>query len=256
MSLTEKTTHVSEAQSHLIEQFKSKTRILAVVESFVEQVQEIEAVLFDLMEERWIDAAVGVQLDGLGDIVGEPRNGRGDDDYRLAIKARVQINLSSGEPERIIHILNLLTGSTITLSEYFPAAFVADIDDPVDGLLDTGSHTGANNQPTLSDTMQSWAVNELVGKTIVNETDDSIGIITANTAQTVTATLSGGTDNDWDTSDVYSIYQTPVEISNAVQSAKAAGVGAQLIYTLTTETFMWGVDDHGWGEGRWAGALP
>jgi hypothetical protein len=42
-----------------------------------------------------------------------------------------------------------------------------------------------------------------VGTFIRNNTDGSAGEITANTANTITATLSGGTDNDWDTHDTY-----------------------------------------------------
>jgi hypothetical protein len=38
-----------------------------------------------------------------------------------------------------------------------------------------------------------------------NLTDGSKGRVTANTATTVTVTLSGGTDNDWDTGDTYLI---------------------------------------------------
>ncbi|GAI67072.1 unnamed protein product, partial [marine sediment metagenome] len=41
--------------------------------------------------------------------------------------------------------------------------------------------------------------------TIKNLTDGSSGAITDNTATGVTATLVGGTDNDWDTDDAYII---------------------------------------------------
>ena len=68
-----------------------------------------------------------------------------------------------------------------------------------------GSHNGGNNVAVLVDSGASWTVNEYVGRTIYNITDDSSGTITANTETTVTASLSGGTDNDWDISDTYSI---------------------------------------------------
>lgn len=70
---------------------------------------------------------------------------------------------------------------------------------------ETGTHTGADNQSILTDSSASWQINELIGKIVYNETDKSSGIITSNTATTVKATLSGGTDNDWDTNDAYSI---------------------------------------------------
>lgn len=68
-----------------------------------------------------------------------------------------------------------------------------------------GSHNGGTNAATMTDTSQSWATNELVNMVIVNTTDGSAGAISANSAQVVTATLSGGTDNDWDPSDTYEI---------------------------------------------------
>jgi len=68
-----------------------------------------------------------------------------------------------------------------------------------------GTHDGGQNQDTLTDSSQSWDTNELVGLFVNNVTDGSIGIITANTATTVTATLTGGKENDWDTGDEYAI---------------------------------------------------
>ncbi|MDY6835541.1 MAG: hypothetical protein SVY53_12150 [Chloroflexota bacterium] len=68
-----------------------------------------------------------------------------------------------------------------------------------------GTHTGANDAAILTDASSTWRVNELVGGTVYNTTDGSSGTITANTGTTVTATLSGGTDDDWDTGDVYYI---------------------------------------------------
>jgi len=70
---------------------------------------------------------------------------------------------------------------------------------------ETGTHNGSGNSATLSDSTQSWTTDEHVGKTVYNTTDGSSGVITANTATTVTATLSGGVDNDWDVSDGYHI---------------------------------------------------
>ena len=69
----------------------------------------------------------------------------------------------------------------------------------------TGTHTGSNNAATLTDGAKSWTTNQFKGKIIYNDTDGSQGTITANTATTVTATLAGGTDNDWDTGDSYTI---------------------------------------------------
>ena len=67
----------------------------------------------------------------------------------------------------------------------------------------TGEHTGDDDAETLTDSSQGWTVDELVGMTIYNKTDGSSGTVTANTSTTVTATLSGGTGDDWDEDDEY-----------------------------------------------------
>lgn len=68
-----------------------------------------------------------------------------------------------------------------------------------------GTHTGAANAATLTDSTKSWTTNQWVGYTIKNTTDGSFGTITANTATTITVSLQGGTDNDFDASDAYVI---------------------------------------------------
>ena len=72
-------------------------------------------------------------------------------------------------------------------------------------LADTGAHNGSANAATLSDSTAAWTTDCFKGWTVKNTTDGSSGVITANTATTITATLSGGSDNDWDVSDAYNI---------------------------------------------------
>lgn len=71
--------------------------------------------------------------------------------------------------------------------------------------LATGTHDGSANAATLSDSGASFTTDEFVGMEVLNITDGSHGTITANSTSTITATLSGGTDNDWDASDVYAV---------------------------------------------------
>jgi len=78
----------------------------------------------------------------------------------------------------------------------------------------SGTHTGADNAAVLTDSTKSWTPDALVGQWVHNYGDKdptdwdpvrSYGQITANTATTVAATLSGGVENDWDTGDAYVI---------------------------------------------------
>lgn len=84
---------------------------------------------------------------------------------------------------------------------------------PVIRLVDayTGEHTGSDGASALTDANQSFKTNELVGYKLFNKTDGSSGTVTANTATVVTATLSGGTGDDWDEDDEY-IIQKPSAI--------------------------------------------
>jgi hypothetical protein len=84
-------------------------------------------------------------------------------------------------------------------------------------LLDSyiGEHTGDDDASTLTDSNASWTTDELVGFTIYNKTDGSSGTVTANTSTTVTATLAGGTGNNWDEDDEYIVQKpdvTPKEL--------------------------------------------
>ncbi len=68
-----------------------------------------------------------------------------------------------------------------------------------------GTHTGSNDAAILTDSTKSWTVNEWVGYRVNNTTDGSYAVITANTSDTITGTLVGGTGNEWDASDAYLI---------------------------------------------------
>jgi hypothetical protein len=95
-----------------------------------------------------------------------------------------------------------------------------------------GTHSGSGNASTLTDSAASWTTDELVGYTIYNTTDGSSGSITANTATTVTATLSGGSDDDWDTNDVYRIDAAQTWILKQSNGAASATISAVVNMTL------------------------
>ncbi len=115
--------HVARAQSLLIEQFKRKQRINELVAVYVEPFQELENVFSDLYRFRTISSAYGAQLDIIGEIVGQPREGRTDTEYRAAIRFRIQLNRSSGQPDTVSDALRFFTDATqVRLIEKFPAA--------------------------------------------------------------------------------------------------------------------------------------
>ena len=72
------------------------------------------------------------------------------------------------------------------------------------GDIDTyysGEHDAADHSTVMTDSGASFIADQLIGRVIKNTTDTSEGIITDNSATTVTtAALYYGSDNSWDTS--------------------------------------------------------
>jgi hypothetical protein len=120
-TVIQKTNRVSEAQGHLIDQFKNQANIEAVIKAFAQQSQELEDAAFEVINDTTLDNAVGVQLDGLADIVGIERGASGDSELRLRIRAQILVNKSSGTIEEILEILDTLGLASIVLAENFPA---------------------------------------------------------------------------------------------------------------------------------------
>lgn len=81
-----------------------------------------------------------------------------------------------------------------------------------------GGETAADNASTLvdySDKRKNSAfpfLDEVIGKNVYNLTDGSSGVITGVTNNTITATLSGGDDDDWDIGDVYIVGERALNV--------------------------------------------
>lgn len=115
--------HVERALGLLVSQFFDSEKLKALVASVVQEIQDIDSVAWGMTFQRDLNTAFGLQLDGLGDIVGEPRNGRDDEDYREALRFRVFINGSFPTPPAIINAVRVATDASLVLYwEYYPAS--------------------------------------------------------------------------------------------------------------------------------------
>lgn len=120
---------VQEGLNFLIDFWKNKPKVQGLLKSQLREIQEIEDVAFQLLNDRNVNDAVGVQLDVIGNLVGEKREGRNDEPYRQAILLRISLNRSDGTPPVILDILNLISGSPIpNIFEHYPASFHAYVD--------------------------------------------------------------------------------------------------------------------------------
>jgi len=73
----------------------------------------------------------------------------------------------------------------------------------------SGSHSGSHNSQTLTDSTKDFTTYDIrIGTDVVrNITDGSQGVISDVGTTTISTTLAGGTDNDFDTNDQYVVYR-------------------------------------------------
>lgn len=116
------TDYCARNKERIIEQFEDKPLLLGLMCSLVTPLQELEFVYDDLYTKRWLDSSEGVQLDGIGDIVGLSRQGLNDEEYRNGLRFQISVNMSNGEWETMISVTKELTNATIVrIQEMFPA---------------------------------------------------------------------------------------------------------------------------------------
>jgi len=105
------------------------------------------------------------------------------------------------------------------------------VSEVIDG---NGINTGTS-ATVMTDATKAFTVNEFVGGVIRNTTDASEGVITANTATTVTvAALAGGVDNTWVSTDEYEITMQSGDNSSVITDDTL----------LVDSTKSWTVDEH------------
>lgn len=134
---------IEQAVERLTGQFGNSPKLKALVAAIVGPLYDLGLFADSLKTDRWVDDAYGAQLDGCGNIVGETRQGRGDDAYREALKFRIFINVSKGTPGDLIRGLKYLTDPTdCQYLESYPATAL---------LFTNGYYITSNIQPTMQD---------------------------------------------------------------------------------------------------------
>ncbi len=126
--------HAEEMAQHLIEFFR-KPRNMEMMRSVGGHLQDVEDAIFAMFSAFDVDSAVGVQLDLLGKLVGERRDGRVEDDYRAAVRTRILVNLSNGRLEDMLAVLRSLlpNAASIVATDLYPAHIRFDVVDDFDG---------------------------------------------------------------------------------------------------------------------------
>lgn len=169
--------HVAEGLNRLLTQFHDRPNFAGVVSSLAGQIQELETVAWQLLTERTLTAAVGVQLDGLGGIVGEVRAGRLDLDYRAAIRGRIRRNRAHGRTEDLIHLIRLLMPAATSNIQDGPGPATITVE------LDTGFDPVTDPSPEeVHSTMEKGAAGGVSLRMFYSLFDNSLTFTTADAA--------------------------------------------------------------------------
>jgi len=83
-----------------------ENNIRKVLRILIAPYQDLENVFQQMLMSRVIDDAIGVQLDMLGRIVGQQREGFDDEDYRRMLRARIAAN-KTGAIEHVLKVARL-----------------------------------------------------------------------------------------------------------------------------------------------------
>ncbi len=139
MTIITITDHADQAKARLPRHLDGATKLLVLLDIAGARYQELETELIKLLDERYLSVAVGVQLDGLGQILNLPREvGQTDTDYRQALIGETGQLALSGQIEALLDPFIRVTGAvTVTASEFYPAGMLliahndADAEDPI-----------------------------------------------------------------------------------------------------------------------------
>lgn len=104
---TRNDSHVVEARKLLIEQFRNKRVIQGFLDTYIRPLQDVEDMLWDVIDARLLATAGDAQLDTLGALVKERRRGRSNDEYRIGIRIKIKVLRSKGRIQDIIEIAQL-----------------------------------------------------------------------------------------------------------------------------------------------------
>lgn len=121
----------------VLSQFQDSEKLKGIMQAMGDSRNDLETALFEIRSEFEIDDAVGEQLNILGSIFVEDREGRTDTEYRQAIKAK-GAQQYSGEPESIIEILKASYGATyVHYRPYYDAKYyiITDADISSEDLI-------------------------------------------------------------------------------------------------------------------------
>lgn len=138
MSIVHITDHQQRAVDELCTELKKEGALdlSELMRAFTQEIQTVEDLVQDIIVQVVVDTAIGVQLDTIGELVRQNREGLSDEDYRPVIKIRIRANRGNGHINTITSVLQALTGADsvryqqIGTAAYFLEFFTDAVVDP------------------------------------------------------------------------------------------------------------------------------
>jgi len=177
MARIKRVDHVEQGMSRLITQWKDKPVIVALLKSYLIQHNEIENACFQLLENRSIYNAAGVNLDIIGALFGVRREGMSDEEYRAIILLRIsQLNVD-GTTEVFMNVLRGIGDTYLVdfwehLDADIHAYMGAGYNSKTFGQIASTSAAGVAVRIIVDDTEDSFIPVELLPTTADIQVDD------------------------------------------------------------------------------------
>ncbi len=103
----------------LLPRWRQDPTMRGIMEALAEELQEVEDVITALIFDRAISSASGVLLDRYGDLVNLEREARSDDEYRLAIQAKILANQEGHLAKNVGNVAAIFFDSTTAGARYY-----------------------------------------------------------------------------------------------------------------------------------------
>jgi len=112
------------------EGYVESTQLAKLIDAlYLKGLQDIEDAIFSIIPKLSIDDITGKSLDGIGDIVGQSRNGLDDATYKIHLKGKIALNSSEGTLSDLYIVWNAFSGSVSSLiREIYPAGIEVETD--------------------------------------------------------------------------------------------------------------------------------
>jgi len=158
MAVVEKVDHIQKGLDTFPGLWQGKPNAIGLLKSYLETLQEVEDILFQLLEERGIYTAIGKQLDIIGALFDLYRKGQSDEVFRSDILSYLSGIGSSGTVDDVIRaIITLTSADVVKVFPHYPACSYVF----ANKVISTKTEEGINRASVLGARIRgTWALGD------------------------------------------------------------------------------------------------